>query len=203
MPSHAPLRLIAIVRSQRASSVVSTVPRGLMPAQLTSRSSPPHRRCERRHHAAPVAGARHIEVLADRLKPLSAQVGRPTRGPVRPRYRRARPCKRPRPVNGRSPGRSPGPPPSPVRPFAPLVRMLRSIRLVLRSLSRSEQSNSSCGSWHPAGCLRNRATIDGRNIFATIFTGIVIEISRDFDVRIDALEVEALRWDRVSVSDIA
>ncbi len=75
MPSHAPLRLIASVRSQSASSVDSTVPRGLMPAQLTRRSRPPHRETERRHHAVPVAGLGHVEMLADRLESLSAQLG--------------------------------------------------------------------------------------------------------------------------------
>ena len=57
MPSQAPLRLIPSVRSQRASSVVSTVPRGLIPALLTSRSRPSPSRSDGRHHAAPVVGA--------------------------------------------------------------------------------------------------------------------------------------------------
>ena len=46
IPSQAPLRLIASVRSQRASSVDSAVPRGLIPAQLTRTSSLPSARPE-------------------------------------------------------------------------------------------------------------------------------------------------------------
>ncbi len=73
MPSQAPLRLIASVRSQRASSVVSTVPRGLIPALLTRTVETAPSRDQGRHHAPPVGSTRHIELLSDGVKPLVPQ----------------------------------------------------------------------------------------------------------------------------------
>ena len=71
MPSQGPFKLIESVWSQRASLVDSTVPRGLMPAQLTSRSSPPHSALSERDCACPVALASYFQMLGQNVEAAS------------------------------------------------------------------------------------------------------------------------------------
>ena len=73
MPSHAPLRLIARVRSQSASSVDSDGPPRADPRVVDQEIEPaPSRDQTAQRRACPVVGLRHIEVLADRLETLAA-----------------------------------------------------------------------------------------------------------------------------------
>ena len=77
IPSQAPFRLVSSTWSQRDSEVDSAVPLGLMPALLTSTSSPPSRADDLVHDAGPVVGPGHVERQAHGLVTGSDQpVGR-------------------------------------------------------------------------------------------------------------------------------
>ena len=119
IPSHGPFKLIESVCSQSASLVDSTVPRGLMPAQLTSRSSPPHFELTRPIALAQSRSLPTSRCCATTSNPRAYQLGRRLLEQLVLDIGQHDPVRSFRAATARSPARSPGRHRSPGRSNVP------------------------------------------------------------------------------------